>query len=189
MTSQQCAYLAGFLDADGSILLQFRPNKKMRFLYRVKAVVVIYQDAHSINLLRELQSVIGAGYISERNDRIAELRIEGFIQVEKLLKKLKPYLRFKKSQADYLLQALKILKRKKYSLEDFLSVCDLAEAISAANYKSSQRKHTKQSILNNLRSNGIVPVTTGFLTEKVQDEDGMLYVEEITIVNINLKHP
>jgi hypothetical protein len=162
MTSQQCAYLAGFIDADGSILLQFRPNKKMRFLYRIKATVVIYQDARYIALLRQLQQLIGAGYVSERNDKIAELRIEGFSQVEKLLKRLKPYFRIKEQQAVCLLQALKVLKRKKYSLEEFLNICDLGEDISLLNYRSSQRKHTKEVILNELRNHGIVPVTTGF---------------------------
>jgi len=45
-------------------------------------------------------------------------------------------------------------------------VCDLAESLSAANYESSQRKHTKESIINNLKVNGIIPVTTGFSINK-----------------------
>lgn len=165
MTSQQRAYLAGFLDADGSILLQLRPNKKLRFLYRVKAVMVIYQDAQYINQLKIIQQQVEAGYISQRNDRIAEWRVEGFKRVEKLLRMLKPYLRFKQQQADYLLKALQILKRKKYDLKDFLEVCDYVELISAANYRSSQRKHTKESVIQTLKCHGIVPVTTGFSDE------------------------
>lgn len=161
MTSQQYAYLAGLIDADGSLLLQFRPNRKLRFLYRVKTTVMIYQDAKQIDQLKALHHLIGAGYVTQRNDHIAELRIEGFKQVEKLLTKLKPYLRFKERQAVYLLQAIKILKRKRYDLKAFLSICDLAELISAHNYRSSQRKHTKESVLIELRNQGIVPVTTG----------------------------
>jgi hypothetical protein len=45
VTSQQKAYLAGLLDGDGSIMLQLRPRLGMKFLFRVKAVVIIYQDS------------------------------------------------------------------------------------------------------------------------------------------------
>lgn len=166
MTSQQRAYLAGLIDADGSILLQFKKNSKMRFLYRIKTTIVIYQDSKYFDHLNELKKIIGGGYLSVRNDHIAELRVEGFSQVKNLLEKIKPYLRFKNGQADYMLEAVKLLKRSKVNLDTFLSVCDLAESLSAANYESSQRKHTKESIINNLKVNGIIPVTTGFSINK-----------------------
>ena len=43
MNSQQRSYLAGFLDADGSIVLQFKKREDVRFKYRAKTVICFYQ--------------------------------------------------------------------------------------------------------------------------------------------------
>ena len=85
MTNTQKAYLAGFLDADGSIVLQFKKREGMRYLFRIKVVVVFYQDEKYIDELIWMNKIIKAGYVYTRSDRISELRIEGYTQVEKLL--------------------------------------------------------------------------------------------------------
>jgi hypothetical protein len=42
MHAHQKAYIAGLLDGDGSIMLQFKKMSGMKFLFRVKTTIVIY---------------------------------------------------------------------------------------------------------------------------------------------------
>lgn len=160
MTKEQKAYLAGLIDGDGSIILQLRRREGMRFLFRIKAVVIIYQDVKCYNETEQLHEIIGYGYLYERNDRMNEIRIEGFDKVADLLKKIQPYLRFKKQQAKLMLEALKIVSNKKYSIDDFVKICELSDKISECNYSSKNRKYTKEYVINELRKFNLIPVTT-----------------------------
>lgn len=163
MTAQQKAYLAGLIDGDGSLLIQLRRREGMKYLFRVKTTIVIYQDAQLKAEVEKLWKMIGAGYLYVRNDHIAEIRIEGFTQVERLLLQLYPYLRFKKQQAWCITQATKILRKKGgYSLKDFLMVCDYADQISSSNYTSRLRIYSGSYIRTELQKNNLLPVTTGF---------------------------
>ena len=82
MTIKQKAYLAGLIDGDGSIMLQLRRREGSRFLFRVKTVIVIYQDSKCYKETKKLHEIIGYGYLYLRNDRINEIRIEGFEKVK-----------------------------------------------------------------------------------------------------------
>lgn len=161
MTINQKAYLAGLIDGDGSIMLQFKPQKRMKFLFRAKSTVIIYQDAKMKSEVAKLWNIIGAGYQYERNDHICEIRIEGFAQVKKLLSGLKPFLRFKRKQARLMIKALDILGKKNYSIKDFLTACVIADKISSFNYRSIHRKYDSKFILSELKRQKVVPVTTG----------------------------
>jgi hypothetical protein len=160
LTPLKQAYLAGLLDGDGSIMLQLKKRPDMRWHFRVKTVVVFYQDSRYMTDLTQFKLWFGAGYVYRRNDRISEYRVEGFAQVKRLLVLLLPYLRFKKKQAEIMLQAILILETK-YGIDDLFHVCQLADAISELNYKSSQRKYTAEYVRRYLDGLGLVPVTTG----------------------------
>ena len=155
MNSQQKAYLAGFLDADGSIVLQFRKRDDVRLKYRAKAVVVFYQKENDKKTLQQLQHLFGHGYVYSRNDNMSEWRIEGHARVKEFLLQVKPYLRFKKRQAQLILTALKILK-KHYSANDLLKVCLLANKISGLNNAPRQRKNNYQSVKQDLLKFGLI---------------------------------
>lgn len=159
--SQYNAYLAGFFDGDGSVMIQLRERKRMKYFFRVKTVVILYQDTRYLSVLKDIQSFLGFGYVYERNDHMTELRIEGHEKVHAFLDKVYPYVRFKKQQVLYVLQALKLLQ-KKYSLEEFLEVCDLSDHVSASNYSSKRRKYTATYVRSKLRELNVIPVTTGF---------------------------
>jgi len=161
VNTNQRAYVAGLIDGDGSIMLQLKRRKGMKFLFRVKAVVVIYQDSNYSSILEELRMLISAGYVYKRNDGMSELRIEGFSQVEILLEALKPYVRFKQRQVLAMLQALQLLRTHPQSLETFLAACEFADVISDANYSSKKRKNTAKYVRSELEKNNLVPVTTG----------------------------
>ncbi|MBI2009877.1 MAG: LAGLIDADG family homing endonuclease [Candidatus Chisholmbacteria bacterium] len=161
MTSNQRAYLAGLLDGDGSIMLQLKPREGMRYLFRVKTAVVLYQDSRYMETLKKFRTLIGAGYVYRRNDHMSELRIEGFTQVKRFLQLIQPYVQFKHNQVTLLLAALNIAQRKKYTIDEFLEICKMADAIATTNYRSSQRKYTAAYVRQILEDHNLVPVTTG----------------------------
>jgi len=170
MTIRDKAYLAGFLDADGSIIIQLRHRSSFKYRFRVKITTVFYQDSRYHHLLKDFKTSIQAGYLYYRNDRMSKLRIEGFKQNKKLLSSLHPYARFKKPQIEIVLKAISILE-KKYSLSEFLEVCKLSDEVSRLNYSSKRRIYTSQFVIQELKKLKIIPVTTGspaMMGEKIE---------------------
>lgn len=109
---QTLAYIAGFLDGDGSIMLQLHRRESGRQIFRVKTVICFYQDNKYRKEIEWIKKVLGCGYVYTRNDHICELRIEGFSRVFDILNSLKPYLRFKKKQARVMLKVIPRLQQK-----------------------------------------------------------------------------
>ncbi len=146
------AYVAGFLDGDGSIMLQIKTRRDTRRGTRFMATVCFYQDTRHAKHLSWFRSVFGVGYISHRSDGMTELRINGFAAVLELLILLIPYIRFKREQAHLCIQACTILEKKKIcelSKNELHKLVNMAFAIKGHNYKS---KHalTKKEVLNRL---------------------------------------
>lgn len=146
MTSRERAYFAGLLDADGSIMLQLRKREQMRFHFRVKTVLVFYQDKKCLAQMQDLKQILQAGYLYIRNDRICEIRIEGFTTVQRILLELRQDVRFKRKQLDYMLEAISILQKKPYSYDDFMHICSISDHISDLNYSSKKRIFTSEYV-------------------------------------------
>lgn len=123
------AYIAGFLDGDGSIMLQVHRRKSGIDVFRVKTTICFYQDSRYLQDINWIKKVLGCGYVYVRNDKICELRIEGFQNVFEVLTLLKPYLRLKKKQAE--LQQKVLLKE---------NIAVWINKMQNLNYFSSQRK-------------------------------------------------
>ncbi len=100
------AYIAGFLDGDGSIMLQLHRREAGKEVFRVKTVVCFYQDSRHHQDVEWIKQILDCGYIYKRNDHISELRIEGFEKVLQTLQALQPYLRFKRKQAKLMLNLI-----------------------------------------------------------------------------------
>ena len=149
MNDSTKAYIAGFLDGDGSIMLQMKPRVGMRYGYRIYATICFYQDSAHETELRWILEQLGVGYVSKRNDNIAELRINGYERVEKVLLELREHIRFKRQQVQLMLEVLAMVKVKQ-TPEGFLKACKLADEISALNY-ASRRKHTAENVEQYLR--------------------------------------
>ena len=128
------AYIAGFLDGDGSIMLQLR--KKDGKLIRVKTAICLYQDIRYRKDIEWMKKMLGCGYVYERNDHICELRIEGFQRVFDTLVLLKPYLRLKSKQANLLLELMPKLQDKTVTKEN---AAVWVKKMQEYNYYSSQR--------------------------------------------------
>ncbi len=133
------AYIAGFLDGDGSIMLQVKLRSDTSRGVRFMATLCLYQDIRHAKPLSWMREVLGIGYLSNRNDGITELRINGFASVHKVLTQLRPFIRFKEIQADALLQACVILNSKKISElceQELRSLVEIVFLIKDSNYKS-----------------------------------------------------
>jgi len=95
------AYIAGFLDGDGSLMLQVKKRSDTKRGVRFMATICLYQDTRHEKPLYWMREQLGIGYISHRSDGISELRINGFEKVRTILTELKPFIRFKEKQSEY----------------------------------------------------------------------------------------
>jgi len=141
------AYIAGFLDGDGSVMFQMKrgkdnPEKKRRIMF----TICFYQDTRHEKPLFWIKKVLGIGYVSRRNDGITELRINGYEQVGDILNNLLPYLKFKRKQVGYILTALNIVRKKKINQLSKAEKRRIADAFVKARkqtYQSGKKKEEK----------------------------------------------
>lgn len=150
------AYIAGFLDGDGSLMLQIKKRKDGKVKIRFMATICFYQDTRHEKTLHWIREILGIGYISRRADGMSELRINGYIQVRDILKKLLPYIRFKAVQAKSLIAATEILSSTKFRMlekRQLFSLVALALVMQQENYVTKKKK-TKEELLSML---GLTP--------------------------------
>jgi len=140
------AYIAGFLDGDGSVIIQVKNSKDRPKGWRLMFTICFYQDTRHERPLFWIQKKLGIGYISRRNDGITELRINGYEQTRKILEKVYPYLKFKKKQIGYVLESLRLLKSNRR-----LSELEKKDRIKIANAILKSRQETYQSGLKRMK--------------------------------------
>jgi len=150
------SYIAGFLDGDGSLMLQIKKRKDCKLKRRFMCTICFYQDSRHEKSLYWIRKTLGIGYVCRRNDGMTELRINGFKQVKDILESLMPFVRFKKEQAKALYNAADLLNRKESRLlekKDLLKLADFIITIQKNNYITKKKK-SKEDILNIL---GLTP--------------------------------
>ena len=141
------AYIAGFLDGDGSLMLQIKKRKDGIKKIRFMLTICFYQDTRHEEDLLWIRKILDIGYISRRNDGMTELRINGFMKILKILKDLSPFVRFKRQQAIFMLKAAKILtKNKKLSKLNLVALIECILNIQNNNY-ATRRKKTKDELM------------------------------------------
>ena len=140
MTSTQKAYLAGFLDGDGSIYVRLKPNPTYRFGYQVSPYIVLFQssrDREKFSLICEM--VKSFGHLRERNDGICEFVINKKDAIREFLAFVKPYILLKAKQAELILEILDA-KEKVENKKDFELLAKLVDRFRELNY-SKKRKY------------------------------------------------
>ena len=71
----QKAYLAGFLDGDGSIYAQLKPNSTYRYGFQIAPYVVLFQSQKDQENFAKVCEPIGYGKTRVRKDGILEYSI------------------------------------------------------------------------------------------------------------------
>ncbi|MCJ7804316.1 LAGLIDADG family homing endonuclease, partial [Patescibacteria group bacterium] len=105
----ELAYIAGFLDGDGCIMLQLVFRHDYLLGYQIRASIVFYQSKKNAFFLEWVKKKLKDGYLRQRNDGMAEYTIVGIKPVTRILKLLKPYLRLKQKQAEIALKVLSLM--------------------------------------------------------------------------------
>ena len=144
LTIEERHYLAGFLDADGSIFAQLVRGNDLKYKYRIRVSVGFYQNKRYNWFLKNLQKDLKCGTIRTKPDGVTEYIITGANPVKDLLLQLKDSLVLKKRQANLVLEILEQKKEIK-SKADFLEVCRLTDKVASLNY-SKKRTITAEEV-------------------------------------------
>lgn len=147
--AQDLAYIAGFLDGDGSIMVQVKNRQDSPRGWRLMFTICFYQDSGHKNPLRWIRDMLGIGYLSDRNDHITELRINGYHETQRVLTLLKPYIKFKARQTELTLRILSRLNGKNLpdlSKKKRLLIADDIIRLREENYRSHNRRYSSESL-------------------------------------------
>ena len=147
LTREERAYIAGFLDGDGSVMFQAKRRSDTKKGWRFMVTICFYQDTRHEAPLLWIRKKLGIGYVSQRNDGITEVRINGFKQVQRILSQLLPYVRFKKPQAEAICKACTILIKKSVRTVSTLlpqekeRLCHYLMQVQEHNYMTHRKKN------------------------------------------------
>ena len=153
------AYLAGFLDGDGSIIFQLVRRKDYVYGFQIRASVCFYQSTRHRAGLEWLKQQLGCGYIRDRAGSMSDYTIVGWFAVKRVLELVQPFVIFKREQVA---RALAIMARldEKLSPREFLETAQVVDAFVTLNY-SKQKRIDAACVASFLRGKGLlVPVTT-----------------------------
>jgi LAGLIDADG endonuclease len=168
MDACDCAYLAGFLDGDGSIHFQLVRQRQYKFGFYIRSSVSLTQSTSARSGLEHLQRQIGGGYLRDRGTGISDLVVTSRPLLITILEGVQPYVIFKREQVR---RALDLLPRivARMGPHQFLQLAHEVDAFATLNY--SKKKHISAvDVEQHLRSTGrLAPVTTLFVA---QEEDG-----------------
>ena len=138
------AYIAGFLDGDGSVFFQIIPRKDYKRKFQIRSSIAFYQKSSNSEILDFLKNIFGVGYIRKRKTGISDYTIVDSKEVKKILLLLKPYVILKKKQVELGLEIFDELEK-----DNFLEACKLVDKFKELNY-SKKRKITYEVVIKSL---------------------------------------
>ena len=134
------AYIAGFLDGDGSIYVRAKPNQSYRFGFQVAPYVAFFQST-SCDSFPDLCKKIGYGRLRVRKDGIYEYTISKQAEIRSFLQEVAPYLELKKRQATLLLEILNEKNNIK-NHEDFARLLNRIDIFRDLNYSKKRKRRS-----------------------------------------------
>ncbi len=140
LTQSQLAYLAGFIDGDGSIYVRLKPNETYRYKFQIAPYIILFQSAKSETNFLKICKMLNCGYLRRRKDGILEYTVGRKEEILDLISKIKPYLILKKQQANLLEKIFKAKSLVKNS-QDFAKLMGLVNEFSEINYSKKRIKH------------------------------------------------
>ena len=139
LNKNQRAYLAGFLDGDGSVYVRLKPNDTYRFGYQVAPYVVLFQSQKDQKKFEKICELIGLGRLRIRKDGILEYTIGRVDALREFLKMVKPFVILKREQVDLILEILDKKERVK-DKTDFIALAKLIEHFRELNYSKKRKR-------------------------------------------------
>jgi len=158
VSSEELAYIAGFLDGDGCVMAQLVRRKDYIYGYQIRTSVVFYQKSRNQRILHWLKDRLELGYIRHRNDGMTEYAIVGLREVKSLLTILLPYLRLKKGLAEEVVELIRVIP-KRMTPEELVRLSKLVDKTAKFNY-SKKRTNTSETIRSYLEKSNQIPVET-----------------------------
>ena len=137
----QKAYLAGFLDGDGSIYVRLKPNPTYRYGFQVAPYIVLFQSRKGKVNFEKLCSLIGLGYLRDRNDGVLEYIINRKENLRLFLDAIEPYTVLKMKQV-VLMKKILDAKEKIKNKADFEKLAKLIDSFRELNYSKKRKKRT-----------------------------------------------
>jgi hypothetical protein len=133
------AYIAGFLDGDGSIIFQIVRRLDYRLGFQIRASICFYQNKSGIEGLRWLTKHLCRGTIRERAGRMCDLTIVGTEAVAEILIMVRPFVIFKRRQVEAGIKLISVLSEMKRSDPgDFQAAADLVDRFARLNYSKNR---------------------------------------------------
>ena len=145
------AYLAGFLDADGSIYIRVKPNNSYRYGFQISPSVVFFQSHKERDKIKEMQELFEVGYLRDRKDGIVEWTIGDKKSITLVMRNTLKFLRLKKKQARLMLEVLEkkpLVKTEK----EFANLVGEIDKFKDLNY-SKRRINDKEKVLARFKFN------------------------------------
>lgn len=139
LSSVQKAYLAGFLDGDGSIYVRLKPNPTYRYGFQVAPYIVLFQSAKSRARFELLCSLISLGSLRERKDGILEYTIRKQEALSQFLAWVKPYVLLKRPQVELMQKILKAKALVK-NAQDFNVLMKYIDSFEELNYSKKRKR-------------------------------------------------
>lgn len=169
LTSLELAYLAGFLDGDGSLHTKIIKRKDYKIGFQISIYLSFHQHKKYFWFLQKIHQQLGQkGSLRIRNNSMGDLIITGDSIIKDILTILYPYLQIKQPVALLILKLIKVkqssipkeffLKYQNIKSENpsydlsvehayFIEVCKITDKIAELNY-SKNRKWTSQEVQN-----------------------------------------
>ena len=159
MDAAVLAYIAGFLDGDGSIFFQLVRRKDYCFGYQVRTSIAFYQKTENERILLWLKEQFLSGYIRRRKTGISDYTIVEPKEVRRVLELLQPYVRLKQEHVRLGLQILDEIPRAVDAVR-LMSLCQLVDRFRTLSY-AQKRVNTSVIVEEFLKSHGyLAPVET-----------------------------
>src|SRR3989338_11479641 len=137
LTRLQLAYLAGFIDGDGSIYVRLKPNNDYGYGCQIAPYIILFQSAKDEANFQKICGLLNCGYLRRRKDGILEYTIGRQEQILELVAKIKPYLILKREQANLIERILKLKVAVKNKV-DFSKLMELVNYFANLNYSKKR---------------------------------------------------
>ncbi len=153
------AYIAGFLDGDGSIFFRLIRKKDYCLGFQIRTSVAFYQKTGNDGILIWLKAQFLSGYIRRRKTGVSDYTIVEPREVRRILELLQPYVRLKKEHVRVGLEILSKLPLAGDATR-LMALCPLVDRFRELNY-SKKRTITSEMVEAHLKSHGyLAPVET-----------------------------